>query len=149
MFLTVVVVSPVIVILIPRRQSPPLLLCSLGGFLVGLVEPPVLPGADVGRELCALGGLEGSDRIMRRDMRRVVRRAELGGSGVVEGVGEFLAGGDVEHFSEFGALGDTYGWSSLFVSSMFLIVMKVIGCRYGGGGAYTRSTSMCTRCILL
>lgn len=105
-----------IVILIPRRQSPPLLLCSLGGLLVGLVEPPVLAGADVGRELCALGGLEGSDRIMRRDMRRVVRRAELGGAGVVEGVGELLTGGDVEHFSEFGALGDTDGWSRLFIS---------------------------------
>lgn len=116
-FLTVVVVSPMIVILIPGRQSPSFLLCSLGSLLVGLVEPPVLPGADVGCELCALGGLEGSDRIMRRDMRRVVRRAELCGAGVVEGVGELLAGGDVEHFSEFGALRDTDGWSSLFVSS--------------------------------
>lgn len=120
LFLTVVVVSPMIVILVPGRQGPPLLLCPLGGFLVGLVEAPVLAGADVGRELGTLGGLEGADRVMCGDVRRVVGGAELGGAGVVEDVGEFLAGGDVEDFAEFGALGNADGWRSLFVSFSLL-----------------------------
>lgn len=49
-------------------------------------------------------GLERADGVVRRDVGRVVGRAEAGGAGGVEGVCEFLGGGDVEEFADFGAL---------------------------------------------
>lgn len=107
--LTVIRVPPVIVVLIPWRQRPSLLRCPLGRLLVGFIQPQDLPSAGIRRELGPLGGLERLDRIMRRDMRRIIGRTEAGGAGAVERICELLARGDVEEFANLGALGVTYG----------------------------------------
>jgi hypothetical protein len=84
-FITVVWVSPVIIIivLVSGGQSSPFLLCALTRLPVGLVKLLLLPSARVHVDH---GRIERLDRVMCRDMRRVVGRAEFGGSGGVERV---------------------------------------------------------------
>lgn len=100
LLLTVIWISPVIIVivLVSGRQSSALLLCALDCLPVGFVKLLLLPGVRVRAEH---GGVERPHRVMRRDMRRVVGWAEAGGSGGVEGVCEFLAGGHVEEFAYF------------------------------------------------
>lgn len=108
--LTVIRIPPVIVIivLISGRQRPAILLRPLARLLVGLVELLLLPDARVGADKGIR--LERADGVVRRDVGRVVGRAEAGGARVVEGVCELLAGGHVEEFADFGALGFADGF---------------------------------------
>lgn len=98
----------VIIVLVPGRQRPALLLGPLARLLVGLVELLLLPDARVGADKGIR--LERADGVVRRDVGRVVGRAEAGGARVVEGVCELLAGGHVEEFADFGGLGFADGF---------------------------------------
>jgi hypothetical protein len=117
-FPTVIWIPPVFIVLIPGRQRPALFLGPLARLLVGVVELLLLADAGVGADKGV--GLERADGVVRRDVGRVVGRAEAGGAGVVEGVCEFLGGGDVEEFADFGALGFADG----FLTVSFLLSLS-------------------------
>lgn len=73
-----------VVVLLPRRQGAALPLGAAGGLLVVQLQLAAAPVLLVAEDLLAEAGQLLADGVVRRDVRALVGRAEVGPSGLVE-----------------------------------------------------------------